>query len=208
MRAVDGVSLEVCAGETLGIVGESACGKTVTATALLRLSPDPPGRIVGGRILFDGKDLLTLDEEEMRRVRGRTIAMVFQEPMSALNPVFTVGRQAADAIRAHQNLSRPNARRRAVEMLAIVGILDPGRGRATAVHTVMYVCLCQAGKRGYSEWVVEIHEKELLMRKIAAQPFWTRPLPLRARSASNRPQRRPSGRSRGSVGKKTPSIRR
>jgi peptide/nickel transport system ATP-binding protein len=127
VRAVDGVSFEVSSGEILGIVGESGCGKTVTALSILRLVPDPPGRIVGGQILVDGQDLLTLGEEEICRVRGRTIAMVFQEPMTSLNPVFTIGEQIADVIRLHQGLSKVDAWRRAVDMLAMVGIPDPGR---------------------------------------------------------------------------------
>lgn len=125
--AVDGVSLEVSPGEILGIVGESGCGKTVTALSILRLVPDPPGKIVGGKILFEGTDLLSLDEEAMRRMRGRDIAMIFQEPMTALNPVLTVGEQIAEVVRLHQGLSKALARRRAVEMLGKGGVPDPDR---------------------------------------------------------------------------------
>ena len=127
IKAVDGVSYELDPGETLGIVGESGCGKTVTASALLRLIPSPPGKIVAGRILLDGEDILTLDEENMRKVRGRVIAMIFQDPTSALNPVFTVGSQITYAVRAHRNLPWSKAWQRAVDMLALVGIPDPER---------------------------------------------------------------------------------
>ncbi len=127
VKAVDGVSLKLHPRETLGIVGESGCGKTVTALSILHLVPDPPGKIVGGKVLFDGQDLLALDEEEIRKVRGRAIAMIFQEPMTSLNPVFTIGNQIAEVIRLHQSLAKVAARRRAVEMLAMVGIPDPHR---------------------------------------------------------------------------------
>ncbi len=124
VRAVDGVDLEIARGETLGLVGESGCGKSVTALSILRLVP-PPGRIVGGRILLEGTDLLALPEREMRRIRGGRIAMVFQEPMTSLNPVFTVGSQVSEAIRAHRKCSRREARDRAVELLARVRIPAP-----------------------------------------------------------------------------------
>jgi len=124
-RAVDGVTFEVAAGETVGVVGESGCGKTVTALSILRLV-DAPGRIQSGsRILFEGRDLLALDEEGIRQIRGNRIAMVFQEPMTALNPVFTVGDQVAEVARVHSKVSRRQAWDRAVEMLALVGIPDP-----------------------------------------------------------------------------------
>jgi oligopeptide/dipeptide ABC transporter ATP-binding protein len=127
VRAVDGVSLHVRPGETLGIVGESGCGKTVTALSILRLIPDPPGRIVGGSIDFEGRDLLGLPEDEMRTIRGQAISMIFQEPMTSLNPVFTVGEQVAEGIRYHQRLSTREAWDRAVEMLQRVKIPDPAR---------------------------------------------------------------------------------
>jgi peptide/nickel transport system ATP-binding protein len=124
-RAVDGVSFDIRAGETVGMVGESGCGKSVTALSLLRLV-DPPGRIEpGSRIEFEGRDLLSLDEEGIRRIRGNRIAMVFQEPMTALNPVFTIGDQVAEVARVHSNASRKAAWERAVEMLNLVGIPDP-----------------------------------------------------------------------------------
>ncbi|MBP1776413.1 MAG: oligopeptide transporter ATP-binding protein, partial [candidate division NC10 bacterium] len=105
VRAVDGVSLTIRKGETLGVVGESGCGKSVTALSVLRLIPNPPGKIVGGKILLDGRNLLDLREDEMRKVRGASISMIFQEPMTSLNPVFTVGDQIAEGIRLHQRLS-------------------------------------------------------------------------------------------------------
>jgi oligopeptide/dipeptide ABC transporter ATP-binding protein len=124
-RSVDGVSFTVGAGETVGLVGESGCGKSVTALSLLRLVR-PPGRIEeGSSIRFEGRELLDLPEGEMRRVRGNRIAMVFQEPMSALNPVFTVGDQVAEVARVHSNVSRREAWRKAVEMLALTGIPAP-----------------------------------------------------------------------------------
>jgi oligopeptide/dipeptide ABC transporter ATP-binding protein len=124
-RAVDGVSYVVKRGETLGVVGESGCGKSVTALSVMRLIPDPPGKIVQGHILFEGKDLATLPESEMRRVRGNRIGMIFQEPMTSLNPVFTVGDQIVEAVVLHRGLSKQQARARAVEMLRRVGIPSP-----------------------------------------------------------------------------------
>ena len=124
-RAVDGVSFSVGAGETIGLVGESGCGKSVTALSVLRLVR-PPGRIEpGSRILFEGRDLVTLDERQLRAVRGARIAMIFQEPMTALNPVFTVGEQIAEVVRIHSKTTRRDAWQRAVEMLQIVGIPAP-----------------------------------------------------------------------------------
>ncbi len=126
-RSVDGVSLSVSAGETVGVVGESGCGKSVTALSILRLIR-PPGRIeANSRILFEGTDLLTLSEHDMQHVRGNRIAMVFQEPMTALNPVFTVGDQIAEVARIHAGMSRSEAAAKAVEMLTLVGIPDPGQ---------------------------------------------------------------------------------
>jgi ABC-type dipeptide/oligopeptide/nickel transport system ATPase component len=124
-KAVDGVDLDIRHGEVLGLVGESGSGKSVTALSVLRLIPDPPGRIVAGEILFGGRDLLTLSRDEVRQIRGRDISMVFQEPMTSLNPVFTIGMQITEVIRAHDGQgSRHDAETRAVEMLAEVGIPD------------------------------------------------------------------------------------
>ena len=124
-KSVDGVSFTINEGETLGIVGESGCGKSVTALSILRLV-QPPGRIEdGSRILFEGKDLVSLDDAGMRKVRGNRISMIFQEPMSALNPVFTVGDQVAEVARVHGNGSRKDAWNRAVEMLTLTGIPSP-----------------------------------------------------------------------------------
>jgi oligopeptide/dipeptide ABC transporter ATP-binding protein len=125
-RAVDGVSFSVDPGRTLGLVGESGCGKTMTALSILRLTP-PAGRIVGGEILFEGRNLLGLSEREMRALRGNAIAMIFQEPMSSLNPVFTVGNQIAEAVRLHQGLGGRAARDKAIEMLRLVEISEPER---------------------------------------------------------------------------------
>jgi oligopeptide/dipeptide ABC transporter ATP-binding protein len=123
-RAIDGVSFTVDRGEVLGLVGESGCGKSMTALCLMRLVP-PPGRISAGRVVFGGTDLLTLPERAMRRVRGARIGMIFQEPMTALNPVLTAGFQIAEAIRVHRAVSAREASRRAIELLAEVGIPEP-----------------------------------------------------------------------------------
>ncbi len=125
-RAVDGLSLGIEAGQTLAIVGESGCGKSVTAMSVLRLIPEPPGKIAG-RIAFNGRDLLKLSDAEMRDIRGNEISMIFQEPMSSLNPVLTIGRQIREPLRLHQRLDRAAAEKRAVEMLALVGIPEPQR---------------------------------------------------------------------------------
>lgn len=125
VRAVDGVDITVDKGDTLGIVGESGCGKTVLALSIMRLIPAPSGRIVSGKILFDGVDLVSLKEEEMRDIRGRDISMIFQEPMTSLNPVFRVGDQIAEVVRKHVGLSRKDALERAVEMLRLVGMPSP-----------------------------------------------------------------------------------
>jgi oligopeptide/dipeptide ABC transporter ATP-binding protein len=124
-KAVDGVSFVVAEQETLGIVGESGCGKSVTALSILRLIPDPPGRIEGGNVEFQGRDLLDLSEKEMRRIRGNEIAMIFQEPMTSLNPVYTVGEQISEVLRLHRGMTRAEAEERAVEMLRRVRIPDP-----------------------------------------------------------------------------------
>jgi peptide/nickel transport system ATP-binding protein len=127
VRAVDGVSFEVGAGETLAVVGESGCGKSVTALSVLRLVPSPPGRIVDGAIRFEGRDLLSLSEAEMRRIRGNAISMIFQEPMTSLNPVLTVARQIGETLRLHQGLDAAAAEQRAIEMLRLVRIPEPER---------------------------------------------------------------------------------
>ena len=125
VKAVDGVSFSLAPQETLAIVGESGCGKSITALSLMRLVPDPPGRIAGGSIKLAGIDLLALDEDTMRAVRGKDIAMVFQEPMTSLNPVLTIGSQIAEAVLLHENVSRPQAWMKAVEMLRITRIPEP-----------------------------------------------------------------------------------
>jgi oligopeptide/dipeptide ABC transporter ATP-binding protein len=133
-RAVDRVSFSIRAGETLGVVGESGCGKTVTALALMRLIQTPPGRIEGGEILFKGRDILKLPERDMRKIRGNEISMVFQEPMTSLNPVFTCGYQVEEAVVLHQKVSKREAQERTLEMLALVKIPDPKRVSKSYPH--------------------------------------------------------------------------
>src|SRR5882672_9845769 len=127
VRAVDGVDLHIDRGETLGVVGESGCGKTVTARSVLKLIDMPPGRFVAGQILWQGRDLIPLDNAEMDKIRAREIAIIFQEPMTSLNPVYTVGEQIAEVLRLHENLSRKQAMVRAIEMLQLVNIPNPQR---------------------------------------------------------------------------------
>src|SRR6185503_15268210 len=127
VRAVDGVSWDIAEGETLALVGESGCGKSVSALSIMRLVAAPAGRIEGGRILFKGRDLLGLSESEMQHVRGREIAMVFQEPMTSLNPVLTIGRQLTEGLEIHMKMDRAAARARAIELLGMVGIPDAER---------------------------------------------------------------------------------
>src|SRR2546428_3526885 len=127
VRAVDGVSWDVDEGETVALVGESGCGKSVSALSVLRLVAGPAGRIVGGQVVFKGRDLLRLSEEEMRRVRGREIGMIFQEPMTSLNPVLSIGRQLTEGLEIHLGMIPMDARRRAAELLGMVGIPDPER---------------------------------------------------------------------------------
>ena len=124
-KSVDDVSYTVDPKETLGVVGESGCGKSVTALSIMRLIPDPPGKTVGGEIFFEGRDLLKISEEEMRGIRGNKIGMIFQEPMTSLNPVFTVGNQIEESILLHQKASKEEAKERAIEMLKKVGIPAP-----------------------------------------------------------------------------------
>lgn len=125
VKAVDDVSWSVSEGETIGIVGESGCGKSVSALSVLRLIPDPPGKIEDGAILFKGKNLCALSLDEMRKIRGNDISMIFQEPMTSLNPVFTIGSQIIEAIRLHQNLNKKDALQKAIDMLKLVGIPSP-----------------------------------------------------------------------------------
>jgi oligopeptide/dipeptide ABC transporter, ATP-binding protein, C-terminal domain len=125
VRSVDGVDFTVLQGQTLGLVGESGCGKSITALSLLRLIPTPPGKIESGEMIFQGENLLTLSEEEMRKIRGNRISMIFQEPMTSLNPVFTVGNQLAEAMQLHQGLSDKEAVEKSIEMLRLVGIPSP-----------------------------------------------------------------------------------
>ena len=124
-RALDGVSYEVRKGETVCLVGESGCGKTVSALTILRILPQPPGRIMDGQILFNGQNLLDLDEEEMQKIRGRRIAMIFQEPMTSLNPVFTIEEQIGESILAHEKVDQEEARQRCIQLLKDVGIPSP-----------------------------------------------------------------------------------
>ena len=126
VRAVDGVSFHVEAGETIGIVGESGCGKSVTAMSILRLIQEPPGKIAGS-IRFQGRNLLEVSEPEMRQIRGNDISMIFQEPMTSLNPVLTVGKQIGETLRLHQGLSARDAEQKSIDMLVLVGIPEPVR---------------------------------------------------------------------------------
>ena len=133
-KAVDGVSYQLAKGEPLGVVGESGCGKSVTALSVLRLIPIPPGKIVSGEILFKGQNLLSLHEEEMRKIRGNRISMIFQEPMTSLNPVFTVGNQVQETFKLHQGLSKKEALEKTVEMLKLVNIASPEKCVARYPH--------------------------------------------------------------------------
>ena len=134
VRAVDGVSWDIEAGETVALVGESGCGKSVSALSVMRLVAEPAGRIEGGEILYKGRDLLKLTEEEMRHVRGREIGMIFQEPMTSLNPVLTIGRQLTEGLQIHLKMKPPEAHARAIELLGMVGIADPARRLAQYPH--------------------------------------------------------------------------
>src|ERR1700712_2341831 len=127
IRPVRDVSYSIYPGQTLAVVGESGCGKSVTALSILRLIPSPPGKVLGGQVVFEGRDLLPLSEREMRSVRGRDIAMIFQEPMTSLNPVYTIGDQIAEAVTLHQRVNRREAYAIAEQAMRDVGISDPGR---------------------------------------------------------------------------------
>jgi len=122
---VDGVSFDIRPGETVCLVGESGCGKTVSALTILRLIPSPPGEIMGGKVLFNGVDLLDLDETDMQKIRGNHIAMVFQEPLTSLNPVFTIGDQIGEAITIHEQIEPEELRERCVQLLRDIGIPSP-----------------------------------------------------------------------------------
>jgi len=135
-KAVDGVDLKVPRGQTLGLVGESGCGKSVTALSIMRLVPDPPGKIMGGEIIFDNRNILALPESEMRHIRGNTISMIFQEPMTALNPVYRIGSQLAEVIQLHQKVGKKEALNRALEMLSKVGIADPKQRMREYPHQI------------------------------------------------------------------------
>jgi len=134
VRAVDGVSFSVSVGETLAVVGESGCGKSVTSLSVLRLIASPPGRIVAGRIRFQGQDLLQLSERKMRAIRGNEISMIFQEPMTSLNPVLSIGRQISETLRLHRGMSQQAAEERSVEMLGLVGIPEAAQRTAQYPH--------------------------------------------------------------------------
>src|SRR5690242_6276237 len=127
LRPVRDVTFSIYPGQTVAVVGESGCGKSVTALSILRLIPQPPGKVLGGQVLFEGRDLLKLSESEMRRVRGKEIAMIFQEPMTSLNPVYTIGDQIVEAVALHQHVSSRQAWEIAEQSLRDVGIADPGR---------------------------------------------------------------------------------
>ena len=122
VRAVDGVTFHLDQGETLGLVGESGCGKSVTALSLMRLIPQPPGKIVNGSIMFDGQDILKMDDDDVRGIRGNNIAMIFQDPMTSLNPVLTISRQISEALELHMKMDKGEARKRTIELLELVGI--------------------------------------------------------------------------------------
>jgi oligopeptide/dipeptide ABC transporter ATP-binding protein len=134
VRAVDGIGFSLEAGRSLGIVGESGCGKSMTALSLLRLIPQPPARIVSGQILFDGADVVTMNAAALRELRGNRIAMIYQDPMTTLNPVFSIGEQIAESVRLHRGAGRASATARAIEMLRLVGIPDPVRVAGAYPH--------------------------------------------------------------------------
>ena len=139
IRSVDGVSFSITAGQTLAIVGESGCGKSVTAMSILRLIPEPPGKIAGS-VRFEGKELLSLSDKEMRAIRGNDISMIFQEPMTNLNPVLTVGKQIGETLRLHRRLGQEEANRHVVEMLTLVGIPEPAQRAKEYPHNSPAAC--------------------------------------------------------------------
>ena len=152
VKAADGIDISIKKGETLGLVGESGCGKSVTALSVMRLIQEPPGKIVQGEILFHGNNLLNLSETEMRHIRGNRISMIFQEPMTSLNPLFRSGDQIAEAIALHQGVSKQDARAKAVEMLQKVGIPDPESRAREYPHQMSggmrHRCHCRYGTVG------------------------------------------------------------
>ena len=131
--AVDGLDFEVEPGETFAIVGESGCGKSVTSLSILRLIPSPPGKIIDGEIIYHGQDLVKKSEREMRSIRGNDISMIFQEPMTSLNPVFTVGQQIGESFRFHQQMGKAEMLKKSIEMLRLVGIPEPEQDRKSVV---------------------------------------------------------------------------
>ncbi len=134
VKAVDGISYDLKEGETVAIVGESGCGKSVSALSIMGLIPDPPGRIIGGQIIFNGRDLRKLDQKGMRKVRGKEISMIFQEPMTSLNPLLTIERQLTETLEVHLNMGKKEAQTRAAEVLELVGIPDPERRLSQYPH--------------------------------------------------------------------------
>lgn len=125
VKAVNGINLQINKGETLGLVGESGCGKSITALSIMRLIPSPPGKILSGEIIFEGKNLLKLKDEEMRKIRGKKISMIFQEPMTSLDPMFTIGQEIMEVIKLHQGLEKEEARDKTIDSLKAVGFPDP-----------------------------------------------------------------------------------
>ena len=134
VRAVNNISFDIPRGKTIGLVGESGSGKSVTSLACMRLIPNPPGEITSGEIIFDGQDLLKLSEEEMRKIRGNDIAMIFQEPMTSLNPVFTVGNQISEVLMLHKGMNKKEAWNRSIELMDLVGIPNPATKAAAYPH--------------------------------------------------------------------------
>ena len=134
VKAVDGVDFEIAEGETFGLVGESGCGKSMTALSLMQLIPSPPGKITSGEIIYKGEDLLKKSEREIQNIRGKEISMIFQEPMTSLNPVVTVGKQIMEAVLTHENISKEDAKKRALEMISLVGIPMPEKVFASCPH--------------------------------------------------------------------------